>query len=755
VAGEKPLGDGERVGDYRIVRVLGVGGMGTVYLAHDERLERQVALKVIAPHLAHDTGFRQRFEAEVRSAAAIEHPNVVPVYTAGSTNGSVFLAMRFVDGTDLRALLRESGPLQVSLALKILTEIAAALDAAHAAGLVHRDVKPANILIEGAPEVGQTYLTDFGLTKGSHAQLTATGQWIGTLDYVAPEQMAGGRVDARTDVYALGCVLYEMLSGSVPFSGDDMQKMWAQANEPVPALVGCDGAMNAVIAQATAKDPAQRFPSAGSLAKAARATAAGTVEHVDSSSTRSIHRPAPLRTEQATTTMPAPRRERPRTPGSSRVSSGRTAAIIAAVIVLAGGMIVAAFVAGGKTGGTESHAVGSGRDTQIAAGVYHSLALTPPGRLYAFGLNQYGQLGNTANDTSGKPNARPTLVALPGASGPGIQVATGYVHSLALTSTGQLYAFGENHFGQLGNPTNERSDNPNPTPTLVTLPGASGKITQIAAGGNHSLALTSTGQLYAFGENAFGQLGNATNLGSEEPNPTPTLVTLPGASGKITQIAAGAYHSLVLTSTGQLYAFGSNRYGQLGNPTKGGSGKPSATPTLVTLPGASGPVVQVAAGYIHSLALTSTGQLYAFGENAFGQLGNATNLGSEEPNPTPTLVTLPGASGKITQIAGGGRDSLALTSTGQLYAFGKNQFGQLGNATNLGSEEPNPTPTLVTLPGASGKITQIAAGARHSLALTSTGEFYAFGENQFGQLGDATNLESEAPNPTPNRSRIP
>jgi hypothetical protein len=288
------------------------------------------------------------------------------------------------------------------------------------------------------------------------------------------------------------------------------------------------------------------------------------------------------------------------------------------------------------------------------------------------------------------------------------------------SAAGQLYAFGDNAYGGLGSTINNGNFTANPTPVLVSLPGASGPVIQIAAGAAHTLATTSTGQLYAFGDNNSGQLGSATNSGSSVANPTPALVSLPGASGPVTQIAAGGYHSLAVTSTGQLYAFGDNYAGELASTTNNGTLTANPTPTVVSLPGASGPVTQIAAGASHSLAVTSTGQLYAFGDNSDGELGGAANSGNTNPNPTPALVSLPGASGPVTQIAAGNGYSLAVTSGGQLYAFGLNQFGQLGSASNNGTTNANPTPALVGLPAGT-TIDTVARGpeASRTLALVA------------------------------------
>jgi protein kinase-like protein len=345
--------------------------MGVVYLVRDERLGRQVALKVIAPDLAHDPEFQERFEAEARSAAAIEHPNAVPIYSAGSADDKLFIAMRYVEGIDLRETLAERGPLSPAAAAAVVSEVGAALDAAHAAGFVHRDVKPANILLTGAPGKGTAFLTDFGLTRGLGAvqtqQLTGTGQWIGTLDYVAPEQMAAGRVDARTDIYSLGCVLYEMLSGSVPYTGDEMQKLWGKANEAPPPLPSAGGAhpFDPVLTRAIARDPVRRFRSAGDLGRAASAAAgAGGEAPTERSVATGVAaaglleaaappHPAPPRRPSAydrpTAQMPSPRGGQG-SPGTRRSAAVAVGTVIGALAVAAGLVAGALVLAEGRDG---------------------------------------------------------------------------------------------------------------------------------------------------------------------------------------------------------------------------------------------------------------------------------------------------------------------------------------------------------------------------------------------------------------------
>src|SRR3954451_10887547 len=250
--------------------------MGVVYRATQLNLGRPVALKLITPDRASDSDFRERFQRESRLAASIDHPNVVPVYEAGEADGHLYLVMRWVRGTDLHALLKREKRLAPDVAATIVAQVAAGLDAAHAAGLVHRDVKPANVLLSGE----HAYLSDFGLSRleTSESRLTDSGQWIGSVDYCSPEQLRGMRTDARADVYALGCVLHAALTGRPPYPRTTVTAtLLAHLNDPVPRVSesGSPQGFDRVLARTLAKDPADRYPSAGDLGRAAQAAARG------------------------------------------------------------------------------------------------------------------------------------------------------------------------------------------------------------------------------------------------------------------------------------------------------------------------------------------------------------------------------------------------------------------------------------------------------------------------------------------------
>ena len=276
-----PVSEELRIGSellgYRVEELAGKGGMGAVYRATDLRLRRQVALKVIAPHLAKDERFRRRFLAESEVATSLEHPHILPVYDAGEASGSLYIAMRYVEESDLKRALREEGLLSPARTMRLLGEVADALDTAHARGLIHRDVKPSNILISGQGDAEHSYLADFGLTQRAGEGDISAGapRMVGTVDYIAPEQIERDDVDARADVYALGCVLYECLTGQVPFARDsDLAVLWAHMRvdpaRPSELNPELPTAIDGVIERALAKDPDERYATSGELLRAAR-----------------------------------------------------------------------------------------------------------------------------------------------------------------------------------------------------------------------------------------------------------------------------------------------------------------------------------------------------------------------------------------------------------------------------------------------------------------------------------------------------
>jgi hypothetical protein len=359
------LAPGSVFAGYRLEAIAGRGGMGVVYRARQLRPDRLVAVKVIAPDFAQDPVFRQRFERESELAASIEHPNVIPVYEVDEVDGLLFIAMRFVDGADLHTLIGDG--IDPASAVRILAQVAGALDAAHAHGLVHRDVKPANVLVGDAGGRPHAYLTDFGLTQrtASSHRLTRSGAFMGTIDYAAPEQIRGERADARTDVYALSCVLYESLTREVPYPRDsDLAAIWAHIEDPPPSLLeqGIDvpSGLDEVVRRGMAKDPAQRYQSAGDLATAALAALED--------------RPVRRRERTVATGEAAPS-----PPRRARHRAALPAAALAAALVVA--VAAVALTGGGEEGGDGGSALAE--DWSVPVGGYPLYAAVAGGKVWA------------------------------------------------------------------------------------------------------------------------------------------------------------------------------------------------------------------------------------------------------------------------------------------------------------------------------------------------------------------------------------
>ncbi len=355
------LARGTLFAGHRIEGVAGRGGMGVVYSATHLALDHTVALKIIAPVLARDEVFRRRFETESRAAVSIRHPNVVQVHHAGEEDGRLFVTMDLIEGSDLRDVIDHEGRIEPRRAVAIIAQVASALDAAHGRGLVHRDIKPGNILIERRDGEEHAYLTDFGLTKRIEAStdITASGGFVGSLDYVAPEQIRGERVDARTDLYALGCVLYEALAGRVPFERQEekVAKIYAHLQRQPPPLreaaPDLPPELDAVVTRVLEKEPERRFPSAGDFARAADAALTGMpVSQPERSVGKGAAAPARAVDDAEAPTMTITDEPRPRW--------RRLPMVLAALLALAAAAIVAWMLVPGD--GDGDGGAGRGRD---------------------------------------------------------------------------------------------------------------------------------------------------------------------------------------------------------------------------------------------------------------------------------------------------------------------------------------------------------------------------------------------------------
>jgi hypothetical protein len=445
VSGVTGLAEGALIAGYRIERRIGAGGMAVVYRAYDARLNRLVALKVMAPAAASDDAFRRRFILESQAAAAVDDPHIIPVYEAGEADGTLFIAMRYVAGGDVHSLVRQAGPLPPDRAMSIISPIASALDAAHAAGLVHRDVKPANMLLDVRPgRPDHVYLSDFGLSKGALAShgLTAAGQFLGTPDYTAPEQMRALPTDGRADQYALACSVFALLTGAPPFPREQVTAViWAQMSDPPPLLAtrrpGLPAAADAVLGRALAKHPASRYATCREFAEALRSALGLAPYHSGPGTIRSQAAPAVSPVSPVSAVSPG----RHSAPASPR--PGRRA------VLLGGAAAVAVAAAGGGAwalAGRRGPATASGR----SAGQHRALS-TLPGRTGA-GNTGASRTGAGA-PAPGSPGSVIWTTALSSALAPWLHLVAGPgviylraqygIAALGMPAGGQLWSITE------------------------------------------------------------------------------------------------------------------------------------------------------------------------------------------------------------------------------------------------------------------------------------------------------------------------
>jgi predicted Ser/Thr protein kinase len=441
------LGQGDRIAGYEVEAVIAEGGMGVVYRAHQVGLGRSVALKVIAADRTEDPTFRARFVREARLAASLDHPNVIPVFEAGDDAGELFIAMRLVDGSDLQRLIERSGPLDPAFACRIVAQAAAGLHAAHLAGLVHRDVKPANILLAGAADDPHVYVSDFGVAKSSTpaAELTHASEWVGTPGYAAPEQVRGGALDARADVYALGCVLLAAVS-----------RPTSDPRGPVPP------AIDAVISRATAAAPSARFQSARELADALRVAAGRPVDPGATQETGEPPADAAGGVGLATSTT-APRLVAT-LPAATRVARRKPGA-----------------PAGGQLSARGSDGSGRGRRTRRTTGVGFAVGfLVIVGVVVGIALTRHGDSKAPPRPVGRSPSRTLAIPATPSADGNGDTV---FCSAAACTQAGRTVLVpieGGSCIRDGAPATWTRLDAGAPEPMVICLPGSNLPRTSVA-----------------------------------------------------------------------------------------------------------------------------------------------------------------------------------------------------------------------------------------------------------------------------------
>lgn len=714
---------------YVVERLLGTGGMGSVYLARHPHLPKGEALKLLRPELCRDPVFAGRFDREAETVARLAHPHILPVHDRGSENGQLWISMPFVDGRDA-ALIVEAHPggLPPEFAVHILGQIGSALDYAHRRKVLHRDVKPANILLTAAPDAGEAewaFLTDFGIAKSVEeaSRLTADGDVIATFQYASPEQIDGKPLDHRSDIYSLGCVLYEMLTGRPPYPGPSLAtaiQAHLQAPPPRPTDVrpGLPAAFDDVIATAMAKAPEERYQSCRALTQQAQRalSSAPTVP------TPTTHPPGRPLIESADS---GPKSDLTRARGVERPT--------------------------GDTGGTGPDT--QPRPTPPAEPAWVAALAEPPAPPDPEEASSAAPPSAPAPTPAGPPStAPPTVVPArpvpPTPAGPsdlpddaprarrrrrGLLVATAGVVVIGAAAigaalllapdppppprpaAGTVATWGDGTNGQLGSGT-ALTQSLEPV-TVAGLVGA----TSVTGGYSNGYALMADGTVEGWGVGDQHQLGAMTDPAvRNEPAP------ISGLSG-VAEISGGSGTGFAVLNDGTVMAWGRGDQGQLGNGTAPTTG---ADPSPVT--GVTG-AVAVSGGYTNGYALLKDGTVMAWGQGDRGQLGNGTTASSA------TAVPVSGLAG-VGAIAGGSGTGYALLKDGTVMAWGQGDHGQLGNGGTADSTTPS---RVVGLTG----ITAISGGSGNGYALRSDGTVVAWGRGDLGLLGNGSPYDSATPVP--------
>ncbi|HEX6599895.1 MAG TPA: protein kinase [Gemmatimonadaceae bacterium] len=726
--------------DYEILRELGRGGTAVVYLARERATGEEVAIKLVRSQFADDDEARARLAREARFVAQLDHPNVVPVRAVLELgDGGVALVMSHVSGRTLREILREDGPLEPARVTNVLRDVASALGAAHDMGIVHRDVKPENVFIT---DDERAVLADFGIARSMSAeaqQLTMHGVAIGTPAYMAPEQIDGEDLDPRADIYSLGLLGWEMLTGKRPFAGEALYSVLyhqkhVQLDDPRTRLEGVPPALVSALAGAVEKQRDARWTGADAF----RSALEGKEEPREwpasepaASATVRLDRAARPEPESVVAIDWREAMEPALSPSPWRSLTRRRVAIGSAIGALAALALVVSAVRIHSRDRTlrEQGVVSNGAIAVNDAP--RSVALpTPPASAAPSVADSAGMTASRAPEaprTTEPPpvtpvaatSAAPRVVASPVPATPApapvaansrVRVSVGGSHSCLLAEDGRTFCWGGNERGQLGTDNVSRQSAP-----LAPVSGA--RFAAIASGMSHSCAITADGEAYCWGDNDAGQLGDGTTSSRESPARV-------AGRHDFSAIVAGSAHTCALDANGRTWCWGSDATGQLGDSRNGRQSVPVAV-------AGDHRFTAIAAGWTFTCALDGNGDAWCWGSDGSGELGDSATAIQHVP------VRVRG-SHRFTSIAAGSAHACAIDTTGSAWCWGSNSSGQLGD----GTADSRLTPVRVK---SSARFTSVAAGAVHSCALASNGDTWCWGSNVYGQLGNDSNTDSPVP----------
>ncbi|HEY8310155.1 MAG TPA: protein kinase, partial [Gemmatimonadaceae bacterium] len=674
---------------YELIRELGRGGMAIVYLVRERDTGLERAVKVIHTKFVDDQEALARFDREARLVAQLKHPNIVATHSVQWIDGVGFgLVMDHVRGRTLKQILADGTPVPFDQATRVLDDIAAALGFAHMHGIVHRDVKPENIFIE--EDSGHALLADFGIARSVQTEtlLTLAGAAIGTPTYMAPEQIDGGALDARSDLYSLGLVGWEMLTGRRPWDGESLYNViYRQKHDNLAAIDALRPdtpiALVCAIEGLLEKSPSARWQ-----------TAADFRAQLDSSEppVRRLHDTSPA--PDATVIIPIPIARRARGP------LRRLAPIGAAAALLLSATLLFARPAPSWVPLVSRHADPSPRKALTSRRPNSANSTTTPAHTLVPGTypDSSAAQGAASSAVAGSAGALvyPSPAGADGAPGESTRVPPDLIAPMQRVTSSALPPV------------------PPVTPNVVRAQASApagarfGARFTLAAGGTHTCLIASNGSTYCWGANNAGQLGT----GATQTRTTPSEVS---GSERFSSIAPGLSHTCALTARGSLYCWGNNESGQLGDGSRAGHD----TPTRVS---GSPSLTSVVSGASFSCGLTNDGQALCWGAGSHGQIGDGATSERTTPATVSTKVT-------FASLAAGWNHVCALSESGAAYCWGANDSGELGDGTN--SDRSTPTPVRTTL-----RFTSLSAGAGHTCGTTTGGTIYCWGDNRYGQLGD-------------------